>query len=307
MSSRRPFYKKLWFWLIVIAAAIIAAVLITMNLTGSKAPSKTATTTTDPYESTTYGAFEFSVDTSWKMEDKDGSKYYYIDDENYIIISSEENDAAINTEKSLYSFLDKFDTENGYTDVSKNLSVDRDIDGAIATGGYNDAHQFKCFVCAIDGTYFSIEFVAENSNKDSDKEFNRILNSLKLSKYPLIAPAAEIPEEEEPQEEPSSYRSDITYSNLLSKSEEYIAEYVEYSGEVVRVLEGTASNSATIAVDGDYSKMIGIDYSSYIANTALSEGDYITVYGAYTGIKQYATMGEEIAFPWISVNEIELR
>ena len=116
-----------------------------------------------------------------------------------------------------------------------------------------------------------------------------------------------VPEVEQPQNL-EEYATNISYDDLSRTPDKFEGKAVCYSGEVVQLLEGEEYNNLRVAIDGDYDKMIYLEYEPSIIPTRVLEDDTITFYGIYYGIYQYeSTMGATISIPAVAVDYIEIK
>jgi hypothetical protein len=76
----------------------------------------------------------------------------------------------------------------------------------------------------------------------------------------------------------SEYRSDITYTQLLSNSSDYFGQKIQLSGDVLSI---NSNNKVIMSVPGDPNKQILIILNTL--NQPIVEGDNLTVYGIYKG------------------------
>lgn len=115
------------------------------------------------------------------------------------------------------------------------------------------------------------------------------------------------PEVEKPQNL-EEYAIDISYDDLSRTPDKFEGKAVCYSGEVVQLLEGEEYNNLRVAINGDYDKMIYLEYEPKITPVRVLEDDTITFYGIYYGIYQYeSTMGATISVPAVAVDYIEIK
>ncbi len=115
-----------------------------------------------------------------------------------------------------------------------------------------------------------------------------------------------VPEIEEP-DNLYEYSTNISYDDLSRTPDAFEGKAVCYSGEVVQLVEGEECNSLRVAIDGDYDKMVYLEYEPHITPVRVLEDDIITFYGIYYGIYQYeSTSGAMISVPAVGVEYIEI-
>lgn len=76
----------------------------------------------------------------------------------------------------------------------------------------------------------------------------------------------------------SEYRSDITYTQLINNSADYLGQKIQLSGDVLSI---NSDNKVIMSVPGDSNKQILIIFNTL--NQPIVEGDSLTVYGIYKG------------------------
>lgn len=88
------------------------------------------------------------------------------------------------------------------------------------------------------------------------------------------------------------------YDDLARHPDLYKSDPLLISGKVVQVL--TKSNGAEyrVAMDGDYDKMVYVDYVGAFVQGNILENDTVSFYGTYDGLMSYtATIGGKITIP----------
>ena len=81
----------------------------------------------------------------------------------------------------------------------------------------------------------------------------------------------------------------------------------KFKGKVVQVIEGEKDNNLRVAVDGNYDKILLVQYGNNIVSQRILEGDYITIYGMNRGIYSYtSTMGSKISLPSMVAYKIDI-
>lgn len=108
-------------------------------------------------------------------------------------------------------------------------------------------------------------------------------------------------------EEKASYNTGITYKQLARTPEDYYGKKVKFTGKVVQVMDRGSETDLRIEINGDYDSVLFATYKSSISSVRILENDNVTVYGIYTGIKNYKTiLGASISIPGMSIDKIEL-
>lgn len=80
----------------------------------------------------------------------------------------------------------------------------------------------------------------------------------------------------------------------------YFATKGIFTGKVVQVLKGDLFHTMRLAINGDYNKMIKVDYANEATIKNVLEGDNITVYGTFEGETSYtSTSGTKISLPQV--------
>lgn len=107
--------------------------------------------------------------------------------------------------------------------------------------------------------------------------------------------------------DPSTYKSDVTYEQIARTPDDYLLEKVKFSGKVVQVMEGEDTiNQLRVAINDDYDNIMLVEYEKDILDSRVLEDDYINIYGFSAGVITYeSTMGGNITIPAISANMIE--
>ncbi|MHA5095253.1 hypothetical protein R5R51_02895 [Oenococcus oeni] len=104
----------------------------------------------------------------------------------------------------------------------------------------------------------------------------------------------------------ADYRSDITYDSLARNPDQYKGQKVVYTGEVVRVLEGDDETDLRVAINGDYDDIVYVAFDPSIMNGShILENDKIQFYGKSKGDYTYkATSGTKITVPLVIAKKI---
>ena len=99
-------------------------------------------------------------------------------------------------------------------------------------------------------------------------------------------------------EEIDQYRTGLTYEQMAREPKEYFATKGIFTGKVVQISEGDLFHTMRLAINGDYNKMIKVDYATEACAKHILEGDNITVYGIFDGETSYtSTSGTKSSLP----------
>lgn len=79
------------------------------------------------------------------------------------------------------------------------------------------------------------------------------------------------------------YEKNLTYEQLKLNPKKYFGTKVIFNGEVVQVIKDKLFHTMEFAIDGDYSKIVKVDYANEAILEDISDGDDITVYGIFEG------------------------
>ena len=108
-------------------------------------------------------------------------------------------------------------------------------------------------------------------------------------------------------EEKNKYENGPTYDEAARNPDEYMYKLGKFKGKVVQVIEGEKDNNLRVAVDGNYDKILLVQYGNNIVSQRILEGDYITIYGMNRGIYSYtSTMGAKISLPSMVAYKIDI-
>lgn len=109
------------------------------------------------------------------------------------------------------------------------------------------------------------------------------------------------------EKEKNKYNTELTYDEIARNPEQTLLKNCKFKGEVVQVLEGDGTNNLRVAINGDYDKMMLVEYSPSIVNSRILEKDNVTLYGTSAGTTSYtSTMGQKITIPAISADKIDI-
>ena len=106
--------------------------------------------------------------------------------------------------------------------------------------------------------------------------------------------------------EKEKYNTGLTYNQLNRNPDDYVGEYVKFSGEVIQVSEGLFSDVWRLNVNGNYNQTLYLTVpSSLTTNNRVVEDDWVTIYGVSEGIETYTTIfGASVSIPSVSVDKI---
>lgn len=101
-------------------------------------------------------------------------------------------------------------------------------------------------------------------------------------------------------EEIEQYKTGLTFEQMAREPKAYFATKGIFTGKVVQVVKGDLFHTMRLAIDGDYKKMVKVDYANEASSKNVLEGDNITVYGIFEGESSYtSTSGAKITLPQI--------
>lgn len=111
------------------------------------------------------------------------------------------------------------------------------------------------------------------------------------------------------QEEKQKYEdSQITYDKIARTPDETLLKECSFSGEVVQVIESDNRCNLRVAVDGNYDKMLLVEYDPSILSSRILEKDNVTLYGTSCGTTSYeSTLGGNITIPSMLATKIEIK
>lgn len=109
-------------------------------------------------------------------------------------------------------------------------------------------------------------------------------------------------------EEIEQYKTGLTFEQMAREPKGYFATKGIFTGTVVQVVKGDLFHTMRLAIDGDYKKMVKVDYANEASSKNVLEGDNITVYGIFEGESSYtSTSGAKITLPQIHGLLIEIK
>lgn len=114
-------------------------------------------------------------------------------------------------------------------------------------------------------------------------------------------------EETEMPKEEIEYRTDLTYDEISRRPDDYVGEYLEFSGKVIQLIESSDGVELRIATaQNGYDDVFYVAYDASISEERILEDDKVVFRGQYAGIMQYeSTLGGTISVPSMWVLEIE--
>lgn len=136
----------------------------------------------------------------------------------------------------------------------------------------------------------------ESSRKaESESESASLSSSIAESESESAAESSKKAYEKSPQ----SYQTGITYDQLARTPDDYEGKKIQFSGEVVQVLEDDDETQIRLAVNGDYDSIIFIEVpEKVLKGSHILEDDQVTVSGLSAGTISYkSTMSGKITIP----------
>lgn len=102
------------------------------------------------------------------------------------------------------------------------------------------------------------------------------------------------------------YKTGVTYSELARTPDKYTDSKVEFSGQVIQVINSDdGSTQLRLAVNDNYDDVILVQYSNDIISERVLENDEITVMGESEGLITYqSTLGGNITIPSMIADKI---
>lgn len=147
-------------------------------------------------------------------------------------------------------------------------------------------------------------FDMKDEEKRKIEEKNAKVEAEKTAAYLKKAEEERLAKEEK---EKNKYNTDLTYDEIARNPEQTLLKDCKFKGEVVQVLEGDGTNNLRVAINGDYDKMMLVEYDPSILDSRVLEKDNVTLYGKSAGTTSYtSTMGQKITIPAISADKIDI-
>lgn len=152
---------------------------------------------------------------------------------------------------------------------------------------------------------------SSDSNSDKKEESqNKQTSTTKKTPQQQVADVKVTAEENRKNvlEEIDQYQTDLTYEQIASDPETYFATKGIFSGRVDQVVKGREFHTMRLAIDGDYTKMVKVDFVTEASSRNVLKGDHVTVYGVFEGENTYtSTSGSKITLPQIHGLLIEIK
>ena len=109
-------------------------------------------------------------------------------------------------------------------------------------------------------------------------------------------------------EELDQYQTGLTYEQIASDPETYFATKGIFSGRVDQIIKGREFHTMRLAINGDYTQMVKVDFVTEASSRNVLKGDNVTVYGVFEGENTYtSTSGAKITLPQIYGLLIEIK
>ena len=152
---------------------------------------------------------------------------------------------------------------------------------------------------------------SSDSNSDKKEESqNKQTSTTKKTPQQQVADVKVTPEENRQNvlEELDQYQTGLTYEQIASDPETYFATKGIFSGRVDQIIKGKEFHTMRLAIDGDYTKMVKVDFVTEASSRNVLKGDNVTVYGVFEGENTYtSTSGAKITLPQIHGLLIEIK
>ena len=109
-------------------------------------------------------------------------------------------------------------------------------------------------------------------------------------------------------EELDQYQTGLTYEQIASDPETYFATKGIFSGRVDQIVKGREFHMMRLAIDGEYTKIVKVDFVTEASSRNVLKVDNVTVYGVFEGENTYtSTSGAKITLPQIHGLLIEIK
>lgn len=151
------------------------------------------------------------------------------------------------------------------------------------------------------------KYTAARENYNTVKEdYDTVKSEYDKIQEKLEEIEAEKKRKAEEKAEKEKYNTGITYNQLNRNPDDYVGEYVKFSGKVIQVSEGLFSDVWRLNVNGNYNQTLYLTVpSSLTTNNRVVEDDWVTIYGVSEGIETYTTIfGASVSIPSVSVDKI---
>ncbi|WP_314990088.1 hypothetical protein [uncultured Gemella sp.] len=152
---------------------------------------------------------------------------------------------------------------------------------------------------------------SSDSNSDKKEESqNKQTSTTKKTPQQQVADVKVTPEENRQNvlEELDQYQTGLTYEQIASDPETYFATKGIFSGRVDQIIKGREFHTMRLAINGDYTQMVKVDFVTEASSRNVLKGDNVTVYGVFEGENTYtSTSGAKITLPQIHGLLIEIK
>lgn len=148
-----------------------------------------------------------------------------------------------------------------------------------------------------------------NSDKKEDSKNNQT-STTKKTPQQQVADVKVTAEENRKNvlEELDQYQTGLTYEQIASDPETYFATKGIFSGRVDQIIKGREFHTMSLAINGDYTQMVKVDFVTEASSRNVLKGDNVTVYGVFEGENTYtSTSGAKITLPQIYGLLIEIK
>ena len=312
MESKEKFYKRWWFWCIVVAIVIIMIIGIISITNQNKETSVNAVNTNNSIKDNN----ELNENPYEITNIYDGTYQFTINDGINTIVG------AINIDggnlKTKFSSIDNSLTipiYNGFCGLSKEDNTTFYI--SIMNSSYETIRKFKYIKSDKNilgesltyTNYKNVDFIYVNDSKDIESVYNDVLKQEKQKKEA----EQKVKEEQEKQTFISSCQT-YTFEQMARNPDNFKGTNVKLTGEVIQVMEGSYSNSLRVNITkkGTYSTYytdtIYVSYTPKAGEDKILEDDIITIYGTAQGDYSYtSTIGASITLPYINAKYIVLQ
>ena len=152
---------------------------------------------------------------------------------------------------------------------------------------------------------------SSDSNSDKKEESqNKQTSTTKKTPQQQVADVKVTPEENRQNvlEELDQYQTGLTYEQIASDPETYFVTKGIFSGRVDQIIKGREFHTMRLAINGDYTQMVKVDFVTEASSRNVLKGDNVTVYGVFEGENTYtSTSGAKITLPQIHGLLIEIK
>lgn len=148
-----------------------------------------------------------------------------------------------------------------------------------------------------------------NSDKKEDSKNNQT-STTKKTPQQQVADVKVTAEENRKNvlEELDQYQTGLTYEQIASDPETYFATKGIFSGRVDQIIKGREFHTMRLAINGDYTQIVKVDFVTEASSRNVLKGDNVTVYGVFEGENTYtSTSGAKITLPQIHGLLIEIK